>query len=187
MKPQRPAPRYPLGGRERTPRWLAWNLLQPLPCWIHPPPRTSQYTIGCQPSTTTNLHVLLGEDLHLQARLDDSHGRGAKYAGDVDKSSFSRRLFFGFSSHWLFSSRSCGWLSPTLSNWRLRLDFCHGGGWTTASFILLPHVSQSPLSPCSTGSEGRISCEHSEFCRQHTYNCKSRTRLPYSKNLPLEM
>jgi hypothetical protein len=31
-----------------------------------------------------------------------------------------------------------------------------------------PTVSQSPLSPWSTGSEGRISCKHSEFCRQHT-------------------
>jgi hypothetical protein len=27
----------------------------------------AQYTIGCQPSTTTKLHVLLGKDLHLQA------------------------------------------------------------------------------------------------------------------------
>jgi hypothetical protein len=39
---------------------------------------------GCQPSTTTKLHVLLGKDHHLQARPDYCHGRGAKYAGDVD-------------------------------------------------------------------------------------------------------
>jgi hypothetical protein len=29
-------------------------------------------------------HVLLGKDLHLQARPDYCHGRGAKDAGDVD-------------------------------------------------------------------------------------------------------
>jgi hypothetical protein len=56
-----------------------------------------KYTIGCQPSTTTNLHVLLGKDFHLQARPDNSHGRGAKYAGDIDKPGFGGRLFFGFS------------------------------------------------------------------------------------------
>jgi hypothetical protein len=107
----------------------------------------AQYTIGCQPSTTANLHVLLGKDLHLQARPDNSHGRGAKYAGNVDKPGFSWRLFFGFSCRWLFSSRGCGWLRPALSNWRPRLDFCsrplrhelfHGGGWTAASLSRLP-------------------------------------------------
>jgi hypothetical protein len=66
------------------------------------------------------------------------HGRGAKYAGDVDKSSFSGRFFFGFSSHWLFSGRSHAWLRPALNNYRLRFDFCHGGGWAAASFSWLP-------------------------------------------------
>jgi hypothetical protein len=99
----------------------------------------AQYTVGCQPSTTTNLHVLLGKDLHLEARLDNSHGRGAKYAGDVDKPGFSGRLLFGFCCRWLFSSRGCGWLRPALSNWRLRLDFCHDRGWAAASSSWLPH------------------------------------------------
>jgi hypothetical protein len=49
-----------------------------------------------------------------------------------------------------------------------------------------PTVSQSPLSPWSTGSKGGISCEHSEFCCQHTQHCKTSTRLLYSKSLPLE-
>jgi hypothetical protein len=49
-----------------------------------------------------------------------------------------------------------------------------------------PTVSQSPSSPWSTGSEGGISCEHLGFYRQHTYNCKSRTQLLYSRSLPLE-
>jgi hypothetical protein len=44
--PLRPAPWSLLGGRERTPRRLAWNLLQPLPCWVHPPPKTSLW-ISC--------------------------------------------------------------------------------------------------------------------------------------------
>jgi hypothetical protein len=72
----------------------------------------AQYTTGCQPSTTTKLHVLLGKDHHLQARPDYCHGRGAKYAGDVDKASFGRRLFFGFSSRQLFSS--CNTLNCTI-------------------------------------------------------------------------
>jgi hypothetical protein len=37
----------------------------------------AEYAIGCQPSTTTTLHVLLREDIHLQARSDNSHSQGA--------------------------------------------------------------------------------------------------------------
>jgi hypothetical protein len=62
-----------------------------------------------------------------------------KYAGDVDKPGFSGRLFFGFSCHWLFSSRGCGRLCPAPSDRCRRLDFCHGGGWAAASFSRLPH------------------------------------------------
>jgi hypothetical protein len=36
-----------------------------------------KYTMGCQPSTTTNLYVLLGKDLHLQDQPDYCHGWGA--------------------------------------------------------------------------------------------------------------
>jgi hypothetical protein len=42
----RPAPRSLLGGRERTPQRLARNPLQPLPCWVHSPPRSSLW-ISC--------------------------------------------------------------------------------------------------------------------------------------------
>jgi hypothetical protein len=49
-----------------------------------------------------------------------------------------------------------------------------------------PTVSQSPSSPWSTGSEGGISCKHSEFCCQHTQHWKASTQLLYSKSLPLE-
>jgi hypothetical protein len=54
------------------------------------------------------------KDLYLQARLDHCHGWGAKYAGDIDKSSFSRRLLFGFSSRCLLSWRGlgCGFSQP---------------------------------------------------------------------------
>jgi hypothetical protein len=115
----------------------------------------AQYTMGCQPSTTTNLYVLVREDHHLQARPDYCHGWGAKYAGDVNKTSFSRRLLFGFSSRWLFSSSSCGWLSPALSNWgltcQLRHEFFHGGGWTAASSSWLPHRIQVAFVPLLYG------------------------------------
>jgi hypothetical protein len=110
-----------------------------------------KYTIGCQPSMTTQLHVLLGEDLHLQARSDYCHGWGTKYAGDVNKPSFGRRLFFGLSCRWVFSSRSCGRFRPVSDDRRLRLDYrcrlmCqlrhelfHCGGWIAASSSRLPH------------------------------------------------
>jgi hypothetical protein len=49
-----------------------------------------------------------------------------------------------------------------------------------------PTVSQSPSSPWFTGSEGGISCKHSEFSCQHTQHRKTSTRLLYSRSLPLE-
>jgi hypothetical protein len=90
-------------GGERTPQRLAWNLLQPLPRWVHLPPRISPW-ISCtvynwlstkydyQTTCTTRERSSLTSLTGLLSRV------GAKYAGDVDKSSFSRRLFFGFSS-----------------------------------------------------------------------------------------
>jgi hypothetical protein len=112
----------------------------------------AQYKTGGQPSTTTKLHVLLRKKLHLQARPDNSHGRSAKYAGDVDKSGFGGRLSFGLSRCRFFSSsRSHGRLRPALDDRRLRLDNCsrplcqlrhkllYGGGWAAASFSRLPH------------------------------------------------
>jgi hypothetical protein len=110
-----------------------------------------EYTIGCQPSTTTNLHVLLGKDFHLQARPDNSHGRGAKYAGDVNKPGFGGCLFSGFSRCWFLSSSGRGRSRPALDDQRLRLDYCsrplcqlrheffYGGGWAAASFSRLSH------------------------------------------------
>jgi hypothetical protein len=151
--PQQLAPRSRPGGGEWTPRQLAWNLLQPLLRWVHLPLRTS-LSISCtvhnrlstkydyQSTCTTR------KNLHLQARPDNCHSRGAKYTGDVDKPSFSGSLFFGFSCRWLFSSRGCDRLRPALSDRRMRLDFCsrplrhklfHDGGWAAASFNWLPH------------------------------------------------
>jgi hypothetical protein len=147
----------------------------------------AQYTTGCQPSTTTKLHVLLGKDHHLQARPDYCHGRGAKYAGDVDKASFGRRLFFGLSSCRLFSSSSCDWLSSALSNWCLRHGFWHGGGWAAASLNRLPHNFLVAFVPLIYGVGRRNLLQATEFCRQHTQHRETSTRLPYSRSLPLEM
>jgi hypothetical protein len=127
-----------------------------------------KYSISCQPITTTKLHVLPEEELHLQARPDYCHGWGAKYAGDVDKSSFSMRLFFSFSSRRLFSSRSCGWLSPALNNWCLRLDLCHGGGWAVVPSSRLPHRLPVAFVPLVYGVGRRNLLQATEFCCQHT-------------------
>jgi hypothetical protein len=100
---------------------------------------------------TTKLHVLLGKDLHLQARPDNSYGRGAKYAGDVDKPGFGGRPFFDLSCYWFFSSGSRVWLCPAFDDRRLRLDSCsrppcqlrheffYGGSGAAASFSRLCH------------------------------------------------
>jgi hypothetical protein len=90
----------------------------------------AQYIIGGQPSKTTKLHVLLGKGLHLQARPDDSHGRSAKYAGDVYKPGFGGCLLFSLSRCWFFSTSSRAWFRPALHGRCLRLDnfsrlLCH--------------------------------------------------------------
>jgi hypothetical protein len=45
-----------------------------------------------------------------------------------------------------------------------------------------PTVSQSPSSPCSTGSEGGISCKQGNFVVNIQHRDIS-TRLPYSRRL----
>jgi hypothetical protein len=103
-----------------------------------------------------------------QVRLPIYMYYSGKIAGDVDKSSFSRRLLFGFSSHWLFSSSSCGWLSPALSNWglmcQLRHEFFHGGGWTTVSSNRLPHRLPVTFVPLVYGVRRRNLLQATEFC-----------------------
>jgi hypothetical protein len=131
----------------------------------------AEYTTGCQPSTTTKPNVLLGKDLHLQARPDYCHGWGAEDADDVDQSSLSRHLFLGLSSRWLFCN-SHGRLSTPRNNWGLVVNCATSSSTVGAGLRLAPAgsptVSQSPSSPWSTGSEGGISCKHSEFSCQHT-------------------
>jgi hypothetical protein len=122
----------------------------------------AEYTTSCQPSTTTKPNVLLGKDLHLQARPDYRHGWGAEDAGDVVQSSLGRRLLLRLSSRLLFSSSS-GRSSPPLSNWGWRVR-CATSSSTVGAGLRLPPagsptVSQSPSSPCSTGSEGGIFCK----------------------------
>jgi hypothetical protein len=57
-----------------------------------------------------------------QVRSDDSHGRSAKYAGDVYKSGFGGRFFFNLSRYWFFDSSSHARFWPALHGRRLRLD-----------------------------------------------------------------
>jgi hypothetical protein len=145
----------------------------------------------------TKLQVLLEKGFHLQARPDDSHGRSSKYAGDVYKPGFGGCLSFSLSRYWFFgtSSRTRFW--PPLYDRRLRLDnssrpvICDTSSSTVGAGLRLlsaglPTVSQSSPSPWSTGSDGGISCENSEFNCQHTQYCKTSTRLLYSRSLPLE-
>jgi hypothetical protein len=82
------------------------------------------------------------------------------------------RLFFGFSSRWLFSSRSYGWLSPAFSNWCLRLDLCHGRGGAVAYSSRLPYRLLVAFVPLVYGVERRNLLQAMEFCRQHTQHLR---------------
>jgi hypothetical protein len=69
-------------------------------------------------------------------------------------------------SRYFFSSSSggrCALLSNRGLALQLRQKLFYGGGWATTTPSPLPTVSQLPSSPCSTGSEGGISCEQGNF------------------------
>jgi hypothetical protein len=68
----------------------------------------TKYKFGDQPGKITNLHVLLEDRLHSQAGPDNSHGRSAKYAGDINKPGFHGCLFFNMGHYWLHGSSSRG-------------------------------------------------------------------------------
>jgi hypothetical protein len=83
-------------------------------------------------------------------RPDYSHGRSAKYTGNVNKPGFREYFFFNRGDYWLyyFSSRGGLWppfyrrgrlagTSRLLS--RLRHDFLNGGGWTAAPLTRSAH------------------------------------------------
>jgi hypothetical protein len=119
----------------------------------------AQCKIGGQPSKITKLQVLLGKGFHLQARPYDSHGRSAKYAGDVYKPGFGGRFFFNLSCYWFFDSSSHAGFWPALHGRRWRLDnssrpLCHcdtSSSTVGAGLRLIstgsPRVSQSSPSP----------------------------------------
>jgi hypothetical protein len=127
-----------------------------------------------------------GKDLHLQARPDYCHGWGAEDAGDVDQSSFSRRLLLGLSSHWLFSDSS-GRFSAPLSNWglarQLRHEILHVGGWAAAAPSRLSHHILVAFIPLLYGVERRNLLQAMEFHRHHTQHRETSNRLPYSRKL----
>jgi hypothetical protein len=139
--------------------------------------------IGCQPSTTTPSNVLLGKDQYLQARPDHRHGWGGEDTGNIDQSCLGRRLLLRLSSRCLFSGSSGRFCAP-LSNRglarHLHQELLHGGGWATTTPAGSPTVSQSPSSPCSTGSEGGISCKQGNLV-VNTQHRDISTQLPYSR------
>jgi hypothetical protein len=75
-------------------------------------------------------------------------------------------------------------LPPATGGWRVS---CATSSSTVGAGLRLPPagsptVSQSPLSPCSTGSEGGISCKQWSFIVS-TLHRDTSTRLPYSRKL----
>jgi hypothetical protein len=53
----------------------------------------AEYKFGGQPSKTFKLHVLLMDGLRLQVRPNYSHGRSAKYTGNINNPGFRGRFF----------------------------------------------------------------------------------------------
>jgi hypothetical protein len=123
--------------------------------------------------------------MHLQAQPDHRHGWGAENAGNINQSSFSGRLLLSLRSRCLLSNSS-GRSSALLSNWglarQLRQELLHGGGWATTTPSWFLHRILVAFVPCSTGSEGGISCKQGNFVVNIQHRDIS-TRLPYSRRL----
>jgi hypothetical protein len=115
---------------------------------------------GCQSSTTTTSSTTR-ETQHLQARPDHRHGWGAEDAGDINQSRLGRRFLLHFCDRCLLLRSSGGFRAPLSSRgWRsirAKSSSTVGAGLRLPAASLT--VSHSPSSPCSTGSEGGISCK----------------------------
>jgi hypothetical protein len=139
----------------------------------------AQFKFGDQPSKITNLHVLLEDWFYLQARPNNSHDQSAKYAGNINKPSFCGRLFFDMGYYWVLGSSSRGgfwppffYRRPWLTGSRrllccLRHGRFDGGGWTEAPLSRSAHRVPVLFFPCSTGSDGGISCDNSRINHRH--------------------
>jgi hypothetical protein len=119
----------------------------------------AQYRFGGQPSKITKVQVLLGDGFHLQVGPDNSHGRSAKYAGDIDEPGF----WGASSSVWaaicsptpvvtlsfgLFSSAgTCG-----LAVLVICCDICGTGSSTVEAGLRLLSVGSPTVSQSSSSS-----------------------------------
>jgi hypothetical protein len=194
MQPPRPVLRIPPGGRERTPQGRRRSLFRhrcggliPIPGQVRRFP--VEYTTGCQPSTTSKSNVLLGKDLHLQARPDYRHGWGAEDAGNVDQSSLGRRLLLRLSSRLLFSSSNV-WFCAPLNNWglarQLRHELLHGGGWATTTSSRLPTVSSRLRPPALRGRKAESPASNGVSSSAHYIETQV-LDYPTQGSLPPEM
>jgi hypothetical protein len=69
----------------------------------------------------------------------------------------------------------------------LRHEFLHGGGWAAAASSRLSHRIPVAFAPCSTGSEGGISCKQWSFIVSTHSIEEQELDYPTQRNLPLEM
>jgi hypothetical protein len=111
----------------------------------------TQHNSDDRPSKIIDLHELLGDWLYSQALPDNGHGRSAKYAGNINNSSFRGSLFFNMGCLWHDSSGTRGRFWPPLFCRCPRLvsgsrSLCHlrhrcfsAGGWTAAPFSRRSH------------------------------------------------
>jgi hypothetical protein len=123
----------------------------------------AQYTTGCQPSTTTKLHVLLWKDFHLQARPDHCHSWApSMLAMSTSPASAGASSSASVATGSPAAAAAAGSVLPSATGACDTTSVMVGAGLRLLS-ASSPTVSQSPSSPCFTRSEGGISCKQWNF------------------------
>jgi hypothetical protein len=118
-----------LGGGERTPRQQARKLLQPLPCWVHLPPRTStsiSYTVHNRWSTRYDYQATCTtrERSSLTSLIGQQSRSERQVCWRCRQAWLQRAPLLRLELLPLFSSSSHGRLRPARDDRRLRLDNC---------------------------------------------------------------
>jgi hypothetical protein len=119
----------------------------------------AQYRFGGQPSKITKVQVLLENGIHLQVGPDNSHGRSAKYAGDIDEPGFCGCLIFSLGCYWFSGSSSRARLWPAFFCRHLRpavlvicCAICGTGSSTVGARLRLLSVGSPTVSKSSSSS-----------------------------------
>jgi hypothetical protein len=167
MQPPRPAPRILPEGRERTPQRPARIPLPPPLRWVHPHPRSSPL-ISCRVhnwlSTQYDYQQMYYSGKTFTYKLDRTNvmvGAPRILAMSTSPASAGASSWASVAAGFSATAATGSLLLSATGGWRVS---CATSSSMVGAGLRLPPagsptVSQSPLSPCSTGSEGGISCK----------------------------